>query len=118
VIMGQLDLKYHTILTTKEIFTARKIKLPHADKSVVIFLANLGDVRPKAPAPMPQCFCSMANHDFDIQNLQPLRASGSGHLLKRWQIATRKNIFIQPAITAPCRLMNPDRMYHRNAIWR
>jgi hypothetical protein len=28
-----------------------------------------------------------------------------------------EKIFIQPAITTPCRLVSPDRMHQRNAIW-
>ena len=38
--MGQLQLKNHPILTMKEIFSANKLKLPHADKALIMILTN------------------------------------------------------------------------------
>ena len=36
--MVQLQLKYHPILTVKEIFAANKAKLPHTDRAFIMIL--------------------------------------------------------------------------------
>jgi hypothetical protein len=45
--MGQLQLKYHPILTAKEIFAANKVKFPHADKALIIILTNRYNIQAK-----------------------------------------------------------------------
>ena len=50
--MGQLQLKYHPILTAKEIFAANKIKLPHADTLIIIILTNRCNILAKGLPPM------------------------------------------------------------------
>ena len=50
--MDQLQLKYYSILTAKEIFAANKVKFPHADKTFIIILTNRCDVLAKGLSPL------------------------------------------------------------------
>jgi hypothetical protein len=52
VIMGQLQLKYHPMLTAKEIFAANKVKLPNADKAFIIILTNRCNILAKGLSPL------------------------------------------------------------------
>jgi hypothetical protein len=50
--MDQLQLKYHPILTAKEIFAVNKVKLSHAGKALIIILTNGCNILAKGLPPL------------------------------------------------------------------
>ena len=52
MIMDQLQLKYHPVLTAKEIFAANKVKFPHADKALIIILTIRCNILAKGLPPL------------------------------------------------------------------
>jgi hypothetical protein len=50
--MGQLQLKYHHILTAKEIFAANEVKFSHADKALIVILTNRCNILLKGLPPL------------------------------------------------------------------
>ena len=52
MIMDQLQLKYHPILTAKEIFAAKKVKFSHVDKALIIILTNRCNILVKGLPPL------------------------------------------------------------------
>ena len=60
----------------------------------------------------------MPAHDFHIRNLQPLTPDHTRHLFKRRYIASRKNIFIQLAVSAFGVMIKPDRIDQRHKLFK
>ena len=114
--MGQLMLKYHPILTSKEIFAANKVKFPHTDKALIVILTNRCNILAKGLPSLFLRFGTMTAHDFHIENLRPLRPAARIICSSRGIWPRGKYIYSASSYSVWC-YGEPDRMHQRHPIW-